>query len=830
MMQRPVLGGVMAVIVGVAGARAQCDPVWRGGPLQGMPGADSEISVLGVADPDGAAGPLPTGLIAGGLFTYIGTVRSPSLAYWNPGTGWVALTRQDRQSALSIPRSVVTWNGRMIVSGLSNPNPPGVPTVNPASIATLEGGVWAPLSTAQDLSGTLWLANLDGVLYTGARDISVPSAPVLRRYQPGPTIATGAWTSLLPDVTGSLQGMTAFNGRLYLFGAMQRTGVPGQTFRIAAYDPGSGVLTPLPDPGGAVNGAVVYQNELYFFGAFASPGAPSARLMKLNPAGTGYVAATTDPTAALLTTAGEVSSAAAVGGRLYFSTTDTNRGIYSLAGSNGVLSVATVPAGRGFGLTALAALPGSSDLIVGSARRAFSGLSATSAFSLARYAPATNTYSTLTGGLTPASSAVFGYFNALEQHQGELWAGGSFAGAGFVASGTLAKFDGQTWTPILPGPGGEVTELLSDSGTVSVYVAGSFTLINGSTPAAGLARWNGSALEPVTDSAGGAYANGVSSILDLALYQGNLVVAGSFSSSGRPRYLAQRSGTTWVQPGGVAPNGSVSAVTEWSSPAIAGGAPLLVATGQFTKVGTLDAKVAAWDGTQWRALGQASFVGATQSAAIGLLVYNGDLYMAAYITAINQQAQFPILVRYNPTTDRWVEIPKPPANMASGFGAPTAAVVTPEGIWITTSSYTLPNSQDGVALLRWDGATWRAFGGMQGGSAYANAVSPFRNEIVIGGNFGTVGTVATPGGSGPGVGGVTSAGWARLYLNAADLNGDRIVDDVDFVLFAQQYDVYSCFDAAMPGFCGADLNGDGAVDDTDFVIFAVAYDLFTCSN
>lgn len=59
----------------------------------------------------------------------------------------------------------------------------------------------------------------------------------------------------------------------------------------------------------------------------------------------------------------------------------------------------------------------------------------------------------------------------------------------------------------------------------------------------------------------------------------------------------------------------------------------------------------------------------------------------------------------------------------------------------------------------------------------------------------------------------------------ADLNGDQQVDDVDFVLFAQGYDVFDC---TLQPPCAADLNGDGVVDDIDFVLFAQGYDLFVC--
>lgn len=54
------------------------------------------------------------------------------------------------------------------------------------------------------------------------------------------------------------------------------------------------------------------------------------------------------------------------------------------------------------------------------------------------------------------------------------------------------------------------------------------------------------------------------------------------------------------------------------------------------------------------------------------------------------------------------------------------------------------------------------------------------------------------------------------------------MDDVDFPMFAVQYDVFGCMDGAMPAGCPSDFNGDGVVDDTDFVVFAMAYESFNC--
>lgn len=64
--------------------------------------------------------------------------------------------------------------------------------------------------------------------------------------------------------------------------------------------------------------------------------------------------------------------------------------------------------------------------------------------------------------------------------------------------------------------------------------------------------------------------------------------------------------------------------------------------------------------------------------------------------------------------------------------------------------------------------------------------------------------------------------------NKADFNLDTYVDDTDFVVFAEAYNILACTDPAMPAGCPADLNADGFVDDGDFVTFADAYNALVC--
>ena len=62
----------------------------------------------------------------------------------------------------------------------------------------------------------------------------------------------------------------------------------------------------------------------------------------------------------------------------------------------------------------------------------------------------------------------------------------------------------------------------------------------------------------------------------------------------------------------------------------------------------------------------------------------------------------------------------------------------------------------------------------------------------------------------------------------ADFNGDRQVNDEDFVLFAGAYDLLLCSDPEQAADCPADLDSDGLVTDKDFIRFAAAYNALLC--
>lgn len=75
---------------------------------------------------------------------------------------------------------------------------------------------------------------------------------------------------------------------------------------------------------------------------------------------------------------------------------------------------------------------------------------------------------------------------------------------------------------------------------------------------------------------------------------------------------------------------------------------------------------------------------------------------------------------------------------------------------------------------------------------------------------------------------IPSTGAVACTACPADMNGDRTVDDSDFVFFSQSYDILLCSDQSMPPSCRADINADTMVDDQDFALFATAYNALLC--
>lgn len=764
-----MLGVVMTSLGGHADA--QCQPQWKVGDQQGFTGANAVVNDIGIGDPDGV-GPIGDCLIAVGQFTFIGDTRTYGMAYWNPnaqsGSGWVGMGRTDQSSGTNV-YTVSNYGSRIIIGGIfGSINPLGTAGPQPTNVAAWDGSKWVPMATTQTPISVTSFATLNFTLYAASNSISLPNNRGLYRYNAGATLETGSWTPLLPDVQGQVTRLAVFNSELYLFGNMARVATPNTRFQVAKLNGAGTDVIELPSLGnnnGTVYGGIVYQNELYVYGTFTVSGGAPANcnfVAKLNAAGTAWIPSTTDASIAQITSLNTGFRSAAVHeGRLFLGTDNTTATpLRSLLGSNGAWTAHTGPTQASNTIFAMCSTPDGQRLALGG--NGSFNYNDSSARRFAFWTRSTNTFEPAARGV---GDSGFGYpfVNGAATTGSNLYLGGTFEGIGASSARNLAVWNGTTLSPAPGAPNSSIDRLFPGVGENAIYLSGS---------SVGFRRYDGSTTSgPIADNTPGSYSNGVFNVAAVTRFNGELIIGGNFSGSGgKPSFLMRRVGSietgSWQSIGGVSPNNPVSALGLWSHPLVAGGAPLLVAAGSFTQIGSLQTRVAAWDGTTWRALGQGSFISPySASPPTNLLVFNGDLYMAVYANGVNGTNNYPGLIRYNPVTDLWVEIPSPrlgPNPVVTGFGQVKDAVVAFGSIWMATQSYAIPGMNDQASVLRYDGTKWSVFGGIGALFPQTQSIAVFGTDIILTGLFGVVGTQVPPPPSGTGIGGVVSVGWARL--------------------------------------------------------------------
>lgn len=232
---------------------------------------------------------------------------------------------------------------------------------------------------------------------------------------------------------------------------------------------------------------------------------------------------------------------------------------------------------------------------------------------------------------------------------------------------------------------------------------------------------------------------------------------GDFSAS----YSAIPFGTLSNEFGTPAINSNIGCVVYWNDSLVIGG--------QFTAAGATAAQgVALWDGTAWKPLGSLFYGVQT------LAVWRGDLiatqggnlmrwtgstwdliaYVPGWISALAVNDSVVVMggsfyegtfgsyssriVRWNGTTLTW---------MGGALDAYPNTIVAFQGQWYAGGNLVQPRPVGQNALVRFDGAEWQPFGGLaeQNENPSVQAMAVLGNELLVGGRFDSVASVAAAG-------------------------------------------------------------------------------------
>jgi trimeric autotransporter adhesin len=325
-----------------------------------------------------------------------------------------------------------------------------------------------------------------------------------------------------------------------------------------------------------------------------------------------------------------------------------------------------------------------------------------------------------------------GEITDIGEQNGQIVAAGAFQIAG-AAGGSLARWTGSAWEPIGGGVEGGPLETVKDMEIDGnkIYVAGDIRFAGGQQVShvamwdVAQARWS-SLNDGIYGSSGGFTIGAPAEVL--ALDQGGeLYVGGRFSLIGGRNALAiaRWDGNQWnpvddptAKRLGV--NGSVSSIAEGPNGAIYVG-------GVFPMVGGDVAanRVARFENETWSTLG-GGFDGNVSALAVsGTTVYAGGDFVRSGPATTRSVAQ------WNGAT--W-------SSMGGGLdGAVGALAMGPDGNLYAGGAFTESNGTVLNHIARWNGAVWQALGDGFDGSVNALAFDQ-AGKLYAGGSFETSGT------------------------------------------------------------------------------------------
>ena len=330
-------------------------------------------------------------------------------------------------------------------------------------------------------------------------------------------------------------------------------------------------------------------------------------------------------------------------------------------------------------------------------------------------------------------------------------------------------------------------------------------------------EWNGTTATPISYGLNSPAAPtnapegrvGARMVFDRA--RGQLLLFGGMTDEGASNDLWTWNGTVWNRLASEGPQG------RWLHGLVYDEARERVVVMSGTDRSLAFGDIWEWDGVKWtRVLGTAAPIVGPMSASVVYFPDTRTTYSLGGASA-GQQSQ---IRTYSPGSP-WIT--SNPAGVVGCLGgsANVAVRIAPQ------QDVTFQWYRNGVAVQNGLG------GAAPGGGLVSNSsgTAPPDGNIVLhisNANANDVGTFTAVLTTTCGSVGTAPTALTLQTCCPGDLNADTIVDDADFVIFAEAYNLLDCADPAMPMGCPADLNADLVVDDADFVLFASAYDALLC--
>jgi hypothetical protein len=305
------------------------------------------------------------------------------------------------------------------------------------------------------------------------------------------------------------------------------------------------------------------------------------------------------------------------------------------------------------------------------------------------------------------SGGTDGWVYELASHNGELFAGGTFATIGGTPAPYFASWNASAWSSVGGGTD-NIVYALEPSGT-NLVVGGDFDVAGGARHGK-IALWENGSYSAIQNPPGQGMEDDV---LVLTEHNGLLVAGGRFLAAGDSpaRRLAAWDGSAWQDIGGT--NDEVLSL-------LSNGSDLVVA-GEFTEAGGVAANyIARWDGSTWH-----PYAGGLPSVGRALAIHNSELYASG--------GTWPTLFIQRWDGSAWQPVVTDPPGSSStvlaSYGGKLVAAL-------------------GNVLKTWDGVQWEAMVGTNGlgiGNGVVRTLGEWEGDLYIGGSFTIVDGISCPG-------------------------------------------------------------------------------------